>query len=316
MAMPSEMTDNYHQRTRLLSFRTMFVSIGQLTAAAGTAALLLHFGRNRDGFAVTGYILTAIIVTAMLICFLATSKARMIPRHEGPKPKLADQARMVIENRPILVLLGVKFLHLLSLACVATTTLFFLINVTKDGYAGQEVLSIASNVAIAVSMPIWTAIARHIPKHRAFGFATALYIVMALTWLLAAPGIPVWVLAARGCGLGFASGGMLLMGASMLPDTMDYDRRRTGLRREGLFSSFYAIVEKSAFAIGPGLIGLFLAGMGFIPTKGGQVVDQPDSAITALYVSIAIIPALLLSASIILLMFYDLDENRLKRTGV
>ena len=83
-----------------------------------------------------------------------------------------------------------------------------------------------------------------------------------------------------------------------------------------MFSSFYAIVEKSAFAIGPGLIGLFLAAMGFIPTKGGQVVDQPDSAIAALYVSIAIIPALLLSASIILLLFYDLDENRLHRTGV
>jgi GPH family glycoside/pentoside/hexuronide:cation symporter len=315
LAMPSEMTDNYHQRTRLLSFRTLFVSIGQLTAGAGTAALLLHFGRNRDGFATAGLILTAIIVAAMLLCFFATGNARMIERHDGPKPPLREQIRMVMDNRPILVLLSVKFLHLLSLASVSTTTLLFLINVTKEGYGGQETLSIASNVAIAASMPAWSAIAKRIGKHRAFIVATCCYIIMALTWLLAIEGSAPWMMIARGVGLGLSSGGMLLMGAAMLPDTMDYDRRRTGLRREGLFSSFYAIVEKSAFAIGPAIVGAFLAGMGYIPTRGGQVVVQPDSAVMAMYFTIAVVPAVLLSLSIFVLMFYDLDEARLDRTG-
>ncbi len=315
LAMPSEMTDDYHQRTRLLSFRTLFVSIGQLTAGAGTAALLLHFGRDRDGFAATGLILTVVIVATMLACFLATAKARMVERHEGTKPPMRDQIRMVFENRPIVILLSVKFLHLLSLASVSTTGLLFLINVTKDGYAGQEVLSIASNVSIAVSMPIWSAIAHRIGKHRSFMIATCLYILMALTWLLAAEGLPLWTMGLRGVGLGLSSGGMLLMGAAMLPDTMDYDRRRTGLRREGLFSSFYAIVEKAAFAIGPALMGAYLAAMGYIPTKGGQVVTQPDLAISAMYVGVAIIPTVMLGISIIILMFYDLDEKRLGDTG-
>jgi GPH family glycoside/pentoside/hexuronide:cation symporter len=315
LAMPSEMTDDYHQRTRLLSFRTLFVSVGQLAAGAGTAALLLHFGRDRAGFATTGFILTAVIVVAMLTCFLATAKARMIERHEGPKPPMRDQIRMVLENKPILILLSVKFLHLLSLASVSTTGLLFLINVTKDGYAGQEVLSISSNVAIALSMPMWSAVAHRIGKHRAFMIATSMYIVMALSWLLAAEGVPLWIMGVRGVGLGLSSGGMLLMGAAMLPDTMDYDRRRTGLRREGLFSSFYAIVEKSAFAIGPAIMGAYLAGAGYIPTKGGQVITQPDSVITALYVGVAIVPTIMLGASIFVLMFYDLDEKRLGDTG-
>ena len=50
MAMPSEMTGSRYERSRLLSFRTVFVSIGQLLAMAGTAALISAGGGGYHGY--------------------------------------------------------------------------------------------------------------------------------------------------------------------------------------------------------------------------------------------------------------------------
>ena len=41
-----------------------------------------------------------------------------------------------------------------------------------------------------------------------------------------------------------SKGAVLLLGQSLLPDTMEWDYRRTGMRREGMLSAVYTMVEK------------------------------------------------------------------------
>jgi GPH family glycoside/pentoside/hexuronide:cation symporter len=86
---------------------------------------------------------------------------------------------------------------------------------------------------------------------------------------------------------------------------------RTGLRREGIFSSFYTIVEKLSYALGAGVVGVLLAAAGYIPTLKGAIVHQPSSAISALYGGASLIPAALVASSFVLMLFYGLDEKRL-----
>ena len=45
-------------------------------------------------------------------------------------------------------------------------------------------------------------------------------------------------------------GAVLLFGQSLLPDTMEWYYRRTGMRREGMLAAVYTIVEKLAYALG------------------------------------------------------------------
>ena len=116
----------------------------------------------------------------------------------------------------------------------------------------------------------------------------------------------------RGAVNGIAASGVTLMGIAMLPDAMEYDRKKTGQRREGLYSSIYAMLEKVAFAIGPGLIGVLLAAAGFVPTTGGQIIEQSQSAVQALYAGMAVIPALLTLVSFAIMATYRLDAAALK----
>ena len=109
---------------------------------------------------------------------------------------------------------------------------------------------------------------------------------------------------------GFGASGLLLMGQSMLPDVTEYDYRRTGLRREGIFSGFYSFVEKTAFAIAPAIVGFVLAACHFNRTS--QI--QPPEALQGILFLMAGLPSLYFVFSIFALYFYDLTEAKLKAT--
>ena len=100
----------------------------------------------------------------------------------------------------------------------------------------------------------------------------------------------------------------------MLPDTIEYDRRRTGLERAGIFAGMYTTVEKLAFAAGPAFTGILLGSMGYVEGTAGAAIEQPASAITAIYLCIGVAPPTCWLIACGLLLFYDLDEAKLKAT--
>lgn len=312
MAMPAEMTDGYHQRTSLLSYRTFFIAVGQTISVSGAAWIISKFGGDRAAFSAMSVLLAVVMLGAMLTTFFATAKARIVERVETVKKvNFFKHARLLVENRPFVLLIAAKFCLLLGVASVTTTQLLFFLNVAKIGYQGLVWVGIASNLLLALSMPFWLWAGRRYGKKNAYIVSILIYTVSVLSWLLVQESEPMQWVALRGALKGFATGGLLLLGTAMLPDTMDFDRSRTGLRREGVFSGMYAIIEKLAFAVGPAVVGVYLTVMGYIPTMRGQLVQQPESAVNALFFGVAILPAILAVIGIVLLLFYDLDEKKL-----
>lgn len=310
-AMVAEMTDDYDERTRLMSFRTFFSAAGQLLALAGAAALVKYGGEGEAGYRLMGGALGAVIAAALLWSFFGTAKAPYVERAKTPRIKVSEQIRMIGENKQFLIYISAKFLQFISLASVTSTGLLFKLNVLKIGYEGQIQLSVVQNLVMAASMPAWVWLGKKYGKRPCYMFALGLNGVIYLSWLFTGPGITPVEVMGRGVLLGIAAGGVILMALSMLPDIMEYDRRLHGVRREGLFSSLYAITEKVGYAIGPAAIGLYLAASGYISTTKGKLVQQGPDAVTALYVCNAVIPAAAMFGSIALMMFYKLDKKTL-----
>jgi GPH family glycoside/pentoside/hexuronide:cation symporter len=220
------------------------------------------------------------------------------------------QARSVLDNRPYLVLIGVKLLTLTSLSAQSVFPYFFQrILGVSNVYLGTY-FAVAS-VALIASQPGWIWISRRLGKSLCYRIALGLSIPAFLSWLLAGAGDPLWSILARGAAIGFAGGGALLMGQSLLPDTMEYDHLRTGLRREGIFAGFYTTVEKVAGAVGIALVGAILSAAGYVQSRGIDVV-QPESALTAIRLVIALLPAGVSLAALLLLFGYTLSEERLQ----
>jgi GPH family glycoside/pentoside/hexuronide:cation symporter len=162
-----------------------------------------------------------------------------------------------------------------------------------------------------VSQPIWVKIVNKIGKKKGYYLASLSWGLGALSWMFAASGESDILIVLRGCFLGFGAGGLLLVGQSMLPDTMQYDKKTTGQSREGILAGVYTTVEKLSFAIGPSILGIMLGMVGY----DALLESQSDTVINMVYFTAGGFPVITLLVSCFFIMIYNVDEESLKKNG-
>jgi len=99
------------------------------------------------------------------------------------------------------------------------------------------------------------------------------------------------------------------MSFSVLTDTINYDRIKSGISREGVLSSVYSAVDKVGNALGSAIFLAFLSIIGFVESSDGTLAEQSDSVLRWIALAYVIAPALLHSGSILILNRYKLDLN-------
>jgi glycoside/pentoside/hexuronide:cation symporter, GPH family len=313
LSMPAEMTTDYHERSYLMSFRVYAVGLSTIAASVLGPILLAKLGGGSTAYTVMALVFVPLIIGSAWWCFHATRIAPFSEKAEKSHYPVREQIRSVLSNQPFLILITIKFLTLMSLGVQAVFAFFFTyVLKLSDSYLGQYFL--ASSIAMIASQPLWLKLSRITgSKRNTYIIALVLSLPAFLSWLLAQPGEAALFVYLRAIVIGVAGGGAILMGQSLLPDTMEYDYRRTGLRREGIFAGFYTTVEKLSGALGVALVGAILSGAGYIQSQG-VAVQQPQSAIDAIYLIMGLLPALISFFGIVALLFYRLTEEKLKAT--
>lgn len=311
LAMPAEMTHSYHQRSDLISYRVYAVALSGMLASFMGPVLISNFGGGEAGHRVMSYVLAPIILCAAIVCFFATRNAPFTRQSEEKRLGFVQQVKLATQNRPFFLLLAIKFCTLMNLG-VSAAQPFFFSHILKVSYTflGTYVLTI--QIALMLSQPLWLWVSRRLGKRRTYMVALLIALLVPLTWLWAGEGEPVILLLLRAIFGGLAAGGVLLMGQSLLPDTIEYDYLKTGLRREGVFAGLYTTVEKFAGAIGVAFVGTYLGAMGYVQSTGDVQVEQPDSAINAIRYSIAFVPFIVDVICLALLTQFTLSKDKLE----
>lgn len=316
LAMPAEMTDSYHERSFLMSFRVGFIGFGQLAAGFGGPLLVAYFGGGAVGHQTMALIMGGVIVLGCIGCFALTHDARQTTHVATTHMSLLSQLRLVAENRPFALLLLAKLGLLIGVAITASTTAFLTSRILEaPDYLLAQLIAVNTLGHLAF-IPIWLRISRHIEKKTVYLISCLLFAAIGLTWLLADASEPTAITLLRGFASGASASGLLLMAQSFLPDTMEYDHLNTGLRREGVLAGFYTTIEKIAFALGTALTGLFLGAMGYVSGKAGVATEQPESAITAIYLCNSVLPAIFLGLSALAIAYYPLTAAKLRELRV
>ncbi len=310
LAMPAEMASSYHERTTLMSHRVLFINIGALIAVS-SFAIVEWLGNDRGAHGTMGWAFAILIFLGSAYCFFGTAAARQTSRKEHAY-SIGRQIRTSFENKPLVLLLGAKFSQLLGLAVSSTTGVYFKVAILGLSYGLTTVYLVVNILIIIVCIPAWNMASRRYGKRLIYMASSAGYALVTLSWLLATADDPLSYIFIRAVFLGIFASGILVMGPALLPDAVEYDYLKTGLRREGTLSSFYATVEKLAFAVGPGLTLLFLSLFGYQSGTQGMQIEQPQSAITAIYIGAGMMPAALYGLSLVFLFKHDLSEDTLK----
>jgi GPH family glycoside/pentoside/hexuronide:cation symporter len=309
MAMPAEMTDSYNERTRLMGARVFFVAIAGLLGVSVAPLLVQHFGKGRSAYSITAVLMAGVSLAAMLACVAATARAKATPRSLTRVPA-SVQLRLALGNKPFTRLILAKLLLLLAMSSYTTSMFYFVSHILHKELSIVSQIGLLQTTGMLCSLPVWVRLSRRWAKHRLFAAACAANAAVFLTWLLASGTEPTLLLLLRAFVIGWTSGGALLMGQALLPDTMEYDYRRSGLRREGAFSGAYSMVEKAGFAFGPLLVGMLLSAAGY----DGAATAANASAGTsfAVYMGVSVIPAAATALSVLVLLGYGLTEQVLK----
>ena len=130
-----------------------------------------------------------------------------------------------------------------------------------------------------------------------------------MTYFILWPGQPYLKLS-NAFFLGFGMQATWLLVGSMVADIADEDELKTGERREGSFSSVYAWAVKMSFTIGFGISGTLLVLTGFDVKKGA---DQPD-AFFRMKMLVTLLPVMMLIAAIWALKRYTITEKTATET--
>ena len=312
MAMPGEMTRSYHERTALMTWRVYGVGLSIMLATFCGPLLLQAFGNGVRAYQDMALVFVPIVVAAGLIAFAGTANAPATARTQHPG-SFRQQLLSGLSNRPFAVLMVIKFVTLLTLGTQAIFPFFFQrVLGMPNSVLGTYFL--CQSVMMLLTPALWRMLSQRIGKKSSFMLALGVAVPAWLSWQFAQQGEPLALVYLRGVVVGASGAGIILMGQSMLPDTMEYDFLRTGLRREGIFAALYTTVEKLSGALGVALVGAILEHYGYIQSRGAAVV-QPESALWAIRLIMAWVPAGITALGMVALAFYHLDERALARTA-
>ncbi len=305
------MTNGYHERTGIMSYRVVFMTLGNTMGGAGVPYLVSVLGSDSAAYGQMGIIVGCIICGAMLITFFGTAQAHQTDRVPTTMP-LKEQARLILQNNPLVILICIKSVLYAGTAAKVAVMLFFIISVLKRGPADVALFGVTQTIGTLMFTPVCVWLSRQIGKRSAYILSLVLHAVVILSWYLATPEESTTVFVIRAFLMGVPSAGLFLYSNSMLIDTFAYDHKLSSLRREGTLAATFSFVEKLSLSLGPLVIGALLTGMGFDKSLG-PMADQPASAVQAMYIGLVWIPVAVHAAAVLLLCFNKLDQQELER---
>ena len=311
MAMLTEMTQDYKQRARLVSYRVYAIALGTIVGLSLAPALINYFGGDRAAHHSMALVLAVLIFLAFVSCFMLTKDAEQSDADNEPKLGLRQSLALLAENKPFARVFGLKFLQLTSVAVGQTSLLYLIIHGLGKDLGFFQIYGLVSAICIMIGPAICLKLMQRHDKRGLYLIAALIHAAFAASWLLSSSAEPESLMLFRGAVLGMTAGAMLMTGQAMLPDAINYESLRTGIHREGFYSGLYTTAEKLAFATGVALSAFVLAAFGYVSSTTGSAL-QSESAIQAIFICAGLLPAILALLSCLFLIGYDLSEARLK----
>ena len=247
----AELTDDYHERTLVISVREAF-SLGGLLVATILPAWLIDLYGGRGGYSFMGLILG--LGTSL---FLLVSGAFVQERREFRErpPTLGPYAgwAATLANPHFRPLLAAFVLSAIAGAVPATLVIYVSVYVigTPEWWARSIptwlptwsyylLVYFASGV---ISLPLWNAMARRVGKRATWGAAIAIATcTSAACWWLGEGSVGLFTLILVFGGMSF--GNSIALPPSMVADLIDFDEARTGHRREGSYFGIWSFATK------------------------------------------------------------------------
>ncbi|AWB89581.1 MFS transporter [Salinibacterium hongtaonis] len=310
IALPAELTSGYDDRTRLLTWRVVVLTLAILLFGAGGPILRGLADDARVGYLVMAAVAGLVIGAGMLISSRVAPQSHsfaFVAQRRSLGIAYRDGAATLARSAPFRALLATFMLQGLATGLMLAGAQYVATWVLRSEDA-VTLLFVALIAPALLLAPVWGVVARRLGKYRTFVIASGVFALAAASMiaLIWAPGGWVYLPVAVA---GAAYAGMQSLPMAMLPDVISYDARTKGSGKAGTFSGVWTAGETTGMALGATTLTIVLALSGYLESVAGQAVSQPDSALVGIVVSFSAVPAVLMVLSLVTLRGYRLRRS-------
>ena len=325
VAMGYEMSDDFHERTRIMAISQF---IGQFAWVVAPWIWVIIYDPNLFDSAESATRQLAVIIGIACMLFAVTPALFINSKSTLDDKNLIPLTRETIgksfknifvifddafKNIPFRKLCIATFLVFNSFQTIAAFSFFIIVYYLFNGDAAAAGVwptlhgSIGAIFTSFLVIPILSVMAQKIGKKNTFVISQGVSIIgYILFWFLFIPGKPYMFLFALPF-FSFGIGGLFTLMMSMTADVCDLDELENGLpRKEGSFGAIYWWMVKLGTAIAGLFSGLILYYVGF---EAGASI-QPDGAMNGLRFFYSAIPIAGTLGAIYVMKDYDIDEER------
>jgi glycoside/pentoside/hexuronide:cation symporter, GPH family len=311
-SLAAEMTQDYDERTSLISYRAGWSQVFSIAAGALPPILVAYFSRRFGagigkidpiGWSITTGLFAVFMAFPILWTWRATRGYELFP--EDTKISFKDVFGSALRNRSFLYIIGICSLSGLALVVAGAVMVYFMTYYMHFTEAQQSIAFAFLFGCTILWIPIINIVSAKLEKRWAFIIFIGVWmVVQAVGGMLVKPGQMVffYILTI------LASGGIIavtMISWMMIPDVVEVDEFKTGYRREGLYFGITSFVGKTANAFGLWITGIILEWVGYVAN-----VPQTPRAILGIRVIWAEVTAFILIFGIILAFLMPMTRGK------
>jgi Na+/melibiose symporter-like transporter len=305
LATPADLGIGYHERTRLMGYRSVVITVSVLLAGVAAPAVAGDDPGVGD-YTRMALWLGAVMLAAMLVGITGVARLSRAAPGTPAEPGHRGGLLVALRDRQFRALTASYLTVGITMHLVLAAMPYFA--EYELGRSSLTTVLIAAFMAPAVlTTPLWVLVARRLGKQLSLLVAQAAFVAGSLVLALgAAAGLPLLIAAVAVLGVAFAA--MQLMPLSMVPDVIAA-AGPAGAAGAGSYTGVWTAAEATGGALGPYVYSACLTAGGFAASSAGQHTTQSPGALAAVRYGFTLVPAVLMTIAIVLQRRYTLDKR-------
>ena len=305
----AELSEDYHERTRITGWRQAFGFLGNVSVLAVpviSERIYEYGGVPREGLTIIGSMALVALPVLITVTLLAVPEREAYPK---PRSPILKNAKEMFSNGSFMLLFFGFMLMSLGTGWGSATFMLFSAYVVEAEDRIQEIL-LGYYGANILALPLWVMLSEKIGKKTTWLIGGALFVVITPSFLLLGPG-DYWGLFFCLAVYGIAGGNFGAISMSMKADVIEVASRKSSENISGSYIAVWSLGSKLVAALALGTALPFLQFLGFDPTT----TNGPEE-INALRLVYVLPPCLFYAISVVILWRYPITASRLDRLKI
>jgi len=308
LAMTARISADGGDRAFVAGMRMLFGTSAAITVALCTVPM----GRWLTGAsAAQAYFGAACIfaatAAAILVVVGATYRETVQP-HRPPPGGMKSALLSLVRNRAFVALNAAMMAMIVAITVLNKSVLYYFKYLLNDPTAGEHALASMGLVG-GIAIPLWMLLGRFAGLRALWLIAAGLGIVGLLSFALLPFEGPVSMQLFL-AGMQVMIVGLNFVFWAMLPNTIEFGERETGVHVEGTVFGLAALLQRIAIGIATAILGWSFASAGYVAN-----VRQSVETLAQMRLTVALVPLLFLALSCVAMVLNPIGRDRRRLGG-